>query len=156
MEGISMQDSEENILARLAVLKECLEKELDAYDMAKSECEKRSRYDMATEFVIKRNELNRILGLLQNFIASGDVTTIGVPALPKEPPPGLIKSMILRYNHALGCDGYYDQPLVATEGITHAQHYENAERQMRQLYEEVSGHGFYQWKHPDNEEPKQT
>lgn len=60
--------------------------------------------------------------------------------LPKEPPPGLLVSMALRFDHGLGCGGYYDalygdgehdKRMASTLGI------------MRQLYEEVSGQGFY-------------
>jgi hypothetical protein len=71
------------------------------------------------------------------------------PPLPAEPPPGLIESMALRYDHALGCDGYYDQPIFATSGLTHQQMRDAAMSSMRQLYEEVSGHGFFDWPVPE-------
>ena len=61
--------------------------------------------------------------------------------LPKEPPPGLLMSMAIRYDHGLGCPGYYDQ--MKFDGQTHAQRLEATLRTMRQLYEEVSGYGFY-------------
>lgn len=63
------------------------------------------------------------------------------PPLPKEPPEGLIWSMALRYDHALGCDGYYDQ---WGEG-QHEARKRGTMATMRQLYEEVSGHGFFNW-----------
>jgi hypothetical protein len=69
--------------------------------------------------------------------------------LPKDPPPGLLMSMALRYDHALGCPGYYDEvnrlggSLGFSTGASHSQRLESTLRQMRQLYEEVSGHGFY-------------
>lgn len=65
--------------------------------------------------------------------------------LPKEPSPGLLMSMALRYDHALGCDGYYDSP---ESGITHAQRLKSTLSTMRQIYEEVAGTGFYA---PDKE-----
>ena len=64
--------------------------------------------------------------------------------LPKEPPPGLLMSMAIRYDHALGCPGYYDQQqLFGEKGPSHSQRLESTLTTMRQLYEEVSGHGFY-------------
>lgn len=68
-----------------------------------------------------------------------------VGQLPKDPPPGLLMSMAIRYDHALGCPGYYDgiKELLGRDGPTHAQRLASTLTQMRQLYEEVSGHGFY-------------
>lgn len=57
-------------------------------------------------------------------------------------------SMAIRYDHALGCEGYYDQHIFQSDGITHEQRLKGVLVTMRQLYEEVSGHGFYKW--PDN------
>lgn len=65
------------------------------------------------------------------------------PPLPEEPLPGLLMSMAIRYDHGLGCRGYYDHPMFTTNGITHQQRLESALRTMRQLYEEVAGFGFY-------------
>lgn len=62
--------------------------------------------------------------------------------LPKEPPPGLLMSMAIRYDHGLGCPGFYDN-FPRFEGDSHQKRLESALRTMRQLYEEVSGHGFY-------------
>jgi len=69
--------------------------------------------------------------------------------LPKEPPEGLLLSMAIRYDHGLAIDGYYDT-LPVQLGATHKQRLESALRVMGQLYEEVSGHGFY--KYPNNDE----
>jgi hypothetical protein len=68
--------------------------------------------------------------------------------LPKEPPPGLLMSMAIRYDHALGLPGYYDQMAAVwwmgtTPSPSHAERLESTLRTMRQLYEEVAGHGFY-------------
>lgn len=68
--------------------------------------------------------------------------------LPKEPPLGLLMSMALRYDHGLGCPGYYDT-MPTYNGETHAKRLEATITTMRQLYEEVSGYGFYR---PDCEE----
>jgi hypothetical protein len=71
------------------------------------------------------------------------------PQMPKEPPPGLLMSMAIRFDHGLGVPGYYDQHrhmaviCDVPPGPTHAQRLESTLRTMRQLYEEVSGHGFY-------------
>jgi hypothetical protein len=59
-------------------------------------------------------------------------------ALPKEPPIGLLMSMALRLDHAIGCKGYYDQ-----FGLDHARRVEMAIDDMRKVYEEISGQGFY-------------
>ena len=63
--------------------------------------------------------------------------------LPKDPPPGLLMSMAIRYDHALGCEGYYDQELFGNKPGEHQRRLEATLRTMRQLYEEVSGYGFY-------------
>ncbi len=71
------------------------------------------------------------------------------PDMPAEPPPGLLMSMAIRFDHGLGVPGYYDQfkALAITcdmpPGPTHAERLESTLRTMRQLYEEVSGYGFY-------------
>lgn len=62
--------------------------------------------------------------------------------LPKEPSSGLLMSMAIRYDHGLGVPGFYDS-LPIQLGVTHAQRLESALGTMRQLYEEVSGYGFY-------------
>lgn len=63
--------------------------------------------------------------------------------LPKEPPLALLISMAVRSDHGLGVPGYYDQAIFGGDGIGHARRLEAAIGTMRQLYEEVSGHGFY-------------
>ena len=65
--------------------------------------------------------------------------------LPKEPPEKLLMSMAIRYDHALGCDGYYDQEIFKSSGMTHEQRLKSTLATMRQLYEEVAGYGFYKW-----------
>ncbi len=69
--------------------------------------------------------------------------------LPKEPPEGLLMSMAVRSNHGLGVDGHYDQ---FGEG-EHKRRLEATIREMRQLYEEVSGHGFFDWSAIPTESP---
>ena len=61
-----------------------------------------------------------------------------------EPPPGLLMSMALRYDHGLGMPGYYDQEMFKTPyNPTHAQRLESTLSTMSQLWEEVTGNGFY-------------
>lgn len=60
--------------------------------------------------------------------------------LPKEPPPGLIDSMCLRYAHDFWFDADDTSPIAS--GWTEEER-EGLRRTMRQLYEEVAGHGFY-------------
>lgn len=74
------------------------------------------------------------------------------PNLPKEPDARLIESMCMRFDHSHGLrgmvirDGKFE--LETTEEHAHRQDYNR--RVMRQLYEEVSGYGFYQY--PKEEE----
>jgi hypothetical protein len=68
--------------------------------------------------------------------------------LPKEPPLGLLVSMALRQDHGLGVPGYYDNMPFAAVSVSHARRLQCALDSMRQVYEEVSGHGFWS---PENE-----
>ncbi len=52
-------------------------------------------------------------------------------SLPKEPPIGLLNSMAMRYRHDFGLLSVSEQAAVLGT--------------MRQLYEEVSGYGFFNW-----------
>ncbi len=70
--------------------------------------------------------------------------------LPKTPPDGLLHSMAIRYDHGLGLPGYYDTIPDTDEGA-HERKYQATIRIMSQLYEEVSGHGFYKWEEFTNE-----
>ena len=64
--------------------------------------------------------------------------------VPVEPSRELLMSMALRLDHGLGCPGYYDQPIFGSGvGVTHAQRLESALSDMRKVYEEVTGQGFY-------------
>lgn len=63
--------------------------------------------------------------------------------LPKDAPLGLLVSMAIRFDHGLGVQGYYDAPIFGVEGVGHAKRLRATISTMRQLYEEVSGHGFY-------------
>jgi hypothetical protein len=49
--------------------------------------------------------------------------------------------MALRLDHALGLPGYYDQ--YGDGKVSHARRLECALADMRKVYEEVVGHGFY-------------
>lgn len=65
------------------------------------------------------------------------------PVAPTEPPPGLLMSMALRMDHGLGVPGYYDQQMFGSEAPSHKQRLEAALITARQMWEEVTGHGFY-------------
>lgn len=58
-------------------------------------------------------------------------------------------SMATRYDHGLGLDGYYDHPVFANAKGTHARKLKSTLAIMRQLYEEVSGNGYYKWRKED-------
>lgn len=69
---------------------------------------------------------------------------------PENPPPGLLMAMAMKLDRALGCPGYYDEPfmmrLQTARGLpaaSHAQRLEAALWLADNLYDEVSGHGFY-------------
>lgn len=66
------------------------------------------------------------------------------------PTIGVLMSMAIRSDHALGCPGYYDSPLFASTKVTHAQPLESTMRSMRQLWEEATGNGFYRPEHEAN------
>ena len=86
---------------------------------------------------------------LQEMLERAARRNAPTPDFPKEPPMGLLVSMALRDDHGLGVPGYYDDGLVhAATGVSHQQRFEAAIARMRQIYEEVSGHGFYS---PDKE-----
>ncbi len=67
--------------------------------------------------------------------------------LPKEPPAGLLMSMAIRHDHGLGVPGYYDGLLGEGE---HEKRLAAALTAMGQIYEEVSGNGFYTFQRPEN------
>ena len=75
------------------------------------------------------------------------------PNLPQEPPEGLLMSMALRYDHALGCPGYYDQPFIKERnlGATHEQILNSTLGTMAKLYDEVAGYWFYKYKQSPEE-----
>jgi hypothetical protein len=98
--------------------------------------------------VSEQQALNAFLSACQECGMDGATMKAAMRALvlPQEPPPGLLMSMAIRYDHGLGMPGYYDSLNAAgltAHGLTHKQRLESALRTMRQLYEEVSGHGFY-------------
>ena len=66
----------------------------------------------------------------------------GYVVVQVEPSDGLLMSMAMRYDHGLGCLGYYDQPMFGGT-VSHARKLEVAITTMRQLHEEVVGTGFY-------------
>lgn len=73
------------------------------------------------------------------------------PNLPKEPDPRLIESMCLRYDHshAMRAPRLQNGSFIV-ETVEEFERRRDANRRvMRQLYEEVSGNGFYQY-------PKET
>ena len=65
--------------------------------------------------------------------------------LPKNPPIGLLMSMAMRHDHAIGAPGYYDQPIFSRQRglISHRDRVNLTIQEMGKLYEEVAGHGFY-------------
>ena len=69
----------------------------------------------------------------------------GKVLIPAEPSPGLLMSMAVRNDHALGCPGYYDQKVLGRgfHDVSHARMVECALSEMRKLHEEVVGAGFY-------------
>lgn len=67
----------------------------------------------------------------------------GFVMVPVEPTDELLMSMAVRYDHALAVPGYYDQPILARPGVTHAKMLDATLTSMRQVHEEVVGTGFY-------------
>ncbi|WP_414608464.1 hypothetical protein [Stenotrophomonas pavanii] len=68
----------------------------------------------------------------------------GYVLVPVEPTPGLLMSMAIRSDHALGCPGYYDQEMFTAGGhVGHQRILEVAISEARKQHEEVVGTGFY-------------
>lgn len=68
------------------------------------------------------------------------------PAPPSGPSVGLLMSMAIRFDHALGVPGYYDTQLFGKRiggEISHEDRLRMTLAQMRQVWEEVVGKGFY-------------
>lgn len=64
------------------------------------------------------------------------------PTLPAEPPPGLLFSMASRLYHDFGLDENEDSPIPS--GFS-PQRRERVLTDMRRLYDEVAGQGFFKW-----------
>ncbi len=76
----------------------------------------------------------------------------GEPLTPEElaevksikPTLGLLMSMAIRSDHAIGVPGYYDQMVFGKlEGPSHAVRLKILLADMKKVWEEVTGHGFY-------------
>lgn len=75
----------------------------------------------------------------------------GMVLVPVKPTDALLRSMAIRYDHGLGCPGYYDQPIFGAENVGHDRRLESTMTTMRQLHEEVVGTGFYRFPPPPSE-----
>ncbi len=68
----------------------------------------------------------------------------GYVLVPVEPTPGLLMSMAMRSDHALGCPGYYDQLMFKVPGhVDHQRMLDAAIADARKQHQEVVGTGFY-------------
>lgn len=68
----------------------------------------------------------------------------GYVLVPVQPTSGLLMSMAMRADHALGCPGYYDQQMFKIDGhVSHQRMLEVALAEARKQHEEVVGAGFY-------------
>lgn len=68
----------------------------------------------------------------------------GYVLVPVKPTPGLLMSMAMRADHALGCPGYYDQQMFKIDDhVSHHRMLEVALAEARKQHEEVVGAGFY-------------
>ncbi len=69
---------------------------------------------------------------------------VGHVLVPVEPTPGLLMSMAMRSDHALGCPGYYDQLMFKVPGhVDHQRMLDAAIADARKQHQEVVGTGFY-------------
>ena len=71
------------------------------------------------------------------------LTSAGYVLVPIEPPADMLLSMAIRYDHGLGVQGYYDQPIFGAENVGHERRMAATMTTMSQLYEEIVGKGFY-------------
>ena len=72
--------------------------------------------------------------------AYADQLAVRLNGLPKDPPEQLLRSMAMRFRHDFGIDADDNSPMSC--GFTERER-EALLRTMAQLYEEVSGQGFY-------------
>lgn len=100
--------------------------------------------------VIRQDDEGRILSVIAEFEpVKGDMgNPISIPdgyvLVPVEPTPGLLMSMAIRRDHALGCPGYYDLDMFTAGGhVGHQRILEVAISEARKQHEEVVGTGFY-------------
>ncbi|MCO7494753.1 hypothetical protein [Stenotrophomonas maltophilia] len=94
--------------------------------------------------VTRQDDEGRILSVIAEF---GPPT--GYVLVPVEPTPGLLMSMAIRRDHALGCPGYYDLDMFTAGGhVGHQRILEAVISEARKQHEEVVGAGFYS---PDKE-----
>jgi hypothetical protein len=105
-----------------------------------------NRHGMSTTPWLKNNpeagfDNPRVQDMWRGFMAGA--TWVKQDLIPKNPSPGLLMSMAVRYDHGLGCPGFYDSSFPGEVKISHQMRVDSALRTMRQLYEEVSGYGFY-------------
>lgn len=90
-----------------------------------------------------RDEAQRVTDVLREVLRGQRM--LGHTIVPLDPPDELLTAMAIRFDHGLGVPGYYDDNPVTGEAseITHQERMEMIKRQMRQLYEEATGQGFY-------------
>jgi hypothetical protein len=93
------------------------------------------------DFTRQLKQWHRAMEIADSVLS--DLEATGMAIVPTKPTEILLKSMAVRYDHGLGMPGYYDQELIASEGVTHARRLESTMITMRQLHEEVVGTGFY-------------
>ena len=82
----------------------------------------------------------------ENYKQAADQDSYSVPEgwklVPINPPDTCITSMAVRSDHGLAIPGYYDDGLQR-DPVGHNQRLEATKTEMRQLYEEAIGEGFY-------------
>ena len=82
----------------------------------------------------------------ENYKQAADQDSYSVPEgwklVPINPPDACITSMAVRSDHGLAIPGYYDNGLQR-DPVGHNQRLEATKTEMRQLYEEAIGEGFY-------------
>ena len=108
------------------------------------DCESEDVGGARPSFVILQ-EIGPLTGRLEKSATPGaHVRAASPPTEPNSNPSvGLLVSMAIRLDHGLGCPGYYDSPAFSASGLTHKRRLESAMSTARQLWEEVTGHGFY-------------
>jgi hypothetical protein len=143
----------------LTLLREAVEARKACHQAYREHSSDRGKIFPSRDEVDKEVRLRTALGLAERAVLdAAEYVSANIQAsqplesgaTSNSPTPGLLMSMAIRYDHGLGVPGYYDSLLGPGE---HQKKVMSTLAVMAQLYEEISGQGFYS---PDREDHYRT